>query len=74
LPALAPEPELLAEEPLPQAVRIWREIVARATEVPPDSPILAMIDQLLCELSHEDEQSDGIGRASALIIARNQAA
>jgi hypothetical protein len=71
-PAL--EPEAPAEESLPRAVRIWRDIVARSTEIPPNSPVLAMIDQLLYELSRDDELSDGTGPGSATIIARNQAA
>ncbi|EYD75443.1 hypothetical protein Rumeso_03013 [Rubellimicrobium mesophilum DSM 19309] len=69
----APEPEAPAEI-LPRAVRIWRDIVARNSEIPSNSPILAMIDQLLCELSREDGLSDGIGPEAATIIGQTRAA
>lgn len=78
LPAVAEAAEEATAEPvpphLPRAVRIWRDIVARSTETPPNSPLVAMIDQLLFELSREDELSDETGLSSATIIERNQAA
>lgn len=70
-PAPQAEPN---EQPLPRAVRIWRDIVARNTEVPSNSPILAMVDQLLFELSRDDKLSDEAGLTSATIIERTRAA
>jgi hypothetical protein len=70
-PEAGPAP---AEAPLPRAVRVWREIVARSPEIPSNGPILAMIDQLLCELSRDDQQAGAIDPALATIIERNQAA
>ena len=66
-----PEPD---EQPLPRAVRIWRDIVARNTEVPSNSPILAMVDQLLFELSRDNKLSDEAGLTSATIMERTRAA
>ena len=63
-----------AAEVLPRAVRIWRDIVARNPEIPSNSPILAMIDQLLCELSRDDGLSDGTGPEAATIIGQTRAA
>lgn len=61
-------------EALPRAVRIWRDIVARTPEMPPNSPVLVMIDQLLFELSRDREPSDVTGPNPASSIERNQAA
>jgi hypothetical protein len=74
------EPEPVAEaveapaEALPKAVRIWRDIVARNPEIPSNNPILAMIDQLLCELSRDDGLTDETGAQAATIIGQTRAA
>lgn len=83
-PAPRPEPEPAPEEPagtgeppvaaLPRAVRVWRDIVASHPEIPSDGPIVAMIDQLLRELSLDDKPLDETGLTSATIAQRNQAA
>jgi hypothetical protein len=68
-------PEAASEEAsLPRAVRLWREIVAASPEIPSNGPLIAMIDQLLCALSRDDEQSGQGDAKAATIIQRNQAA
>jgi hypothetical protein len=69
-----PAPVVAAEQALPRAVGIWREIVARNTEVPPNSPIVAMIDQLLFELSREEQPTGQTGPSAATMIERTRAA
>ncbi len=59
---------------LPHAVRLWRDIVAGSPAGAADSALVAMIDQLLLELSRGDEPSGETGLRSARIIERNQAA
>jgi hypothetical protein len=61
-------------EDLPRAVRIWRDIVARTPEIPSNNPILAMIDQLLCELSRDDGLSEGTDAQAATISGQTRAA
>ena len=70
----APAPVAEAAEVLPRAVRIWRDIVARNPEIPSNSPILAMIDQLLYELSRDNGLSDGTSPEAATIIGQTRAA
>jgi hypothetical protein len=78
--AAVAEPEPIPEvhdrpaEALPRAVRIWQDIIARNPEIPSNNPILAMIDQLLCELSREDGLSDETGLQAATIIGQTRAA
>jgi len=73
-PEPAPDAVEAPAQALPRAVRIWRDIVARSPEIPSNSPILAMIDQLLCELSRDDGLSDETGAQAATIIGQTRAA
>jgi hypothetical protein len=77
LAAMADEPAapaVAAEHVLPRSVAIWREIVARNTDVSSNSPIVAMIDQLLLELSHEEQSTGQAGLAATTMIERTRAA
>ena len=77
-PEAVPDDQAPVEEPvvaaLPRAVRIWRDIVASHPEMPSNVPIVAMIDQLLCELSRDDKPLDETGLTSAGTAQRNRAA
>ena len=50
------------------------DIIARNPEIPSNSPILAMIDQLLYELSRDNGLSDGTSPEAATIIGQTRAA
>lgn len=67
-------PQAAAEGALPRAVRVWRDIVATAPEMPLNHPLVAMIDQLLFELSRDKELSDLTGANLATMTGQNQAA
>ncbi|TNC65965.1 dynamin family protein [Rubellimicrobium roseum] len=71
--AEAPPPRAPVET-LPNAVRIWRDIVARASEVSQNDPVVAMIDQLLFELSRDGQLSATLGPTPTESIEQDQAA
>ncbi len=64
----------ILQESLPRAVRIWRDIVKRNPDVPSNDPVLAMIEQLLFELSHDEQSSGGVGAGSGAFLKQDKAA
>ncbi|TNC48982.1 hypothetical protein FHG66_12505 [Rubellimicrobium rubrum] len=69
------EPDQPAREaPLPRAVRIWRNIIRQNPEMPSNDPVLAMIDQLLHELSHDDQLLGENGLGLKDTVEKNRAA